>query len=151
MITEGAGPAVFPTAEPKAKSDKSIDEGQYKARESGTQALSGGMISEARDLAEMLVGHVDDLVPRLVRSAMRIGDHWIVGSVTEETGKCLYIRRSGPRAGRWSDAAGSPDDRGDLLELIRRVFDINRREAMDWARAYLDSETQVTCGPGGAS
>jgi hypothetical protein len=50
-------------------------------------------------------------------------------------GRSLYVRLSGPRAGKWTDAADGTH--GDLLDLIALNRGLDFRDALDEARAFL--------------
>ena len=50
-------------------------------------------------------------------------------------GRSLYVCLTGPRAGRWTDAATS--EHGDLLDLIAANRGLDLRAALDEATAFL--------------
>jgi hypothetical protein len=96
-------------------------------------------LPSAKELAHLLIERLDDLVPTLLPGARLNGGYWHAGNVAGEEGKSLYVYRSGARAGHWSDAAGGPQDFGDLLDLIRIVAcNGDGKRAMGWASSYLD-------------
>ena len=86
----------------------------------------------------MLAARVDDVVQAILPNARRCGAFLQVGSVAGEPGKSLFIHGSGPRAGRWEDAATG--EHGDLLDLAAAVTQSDLRGACDWARGFLGLE-----------
>ncbi len=82
-----------------------------------------------------LAMRVDVLVPDLLPAARRNGGYWSVGSLAGEPGGSLYVHRSGPRLGKWKDAATG--QHGDMLDLIQETQGGDLKAALDWADAWL--------------
>lgn len=68
-------------------------------------------------------------------SGRRQGRYWIVGDVFGTPGRSLYVRLTGTRAGKWTDAATG--EHGDLLDLIALNRSLDFRAALDEAREFL--------------
>ncbi|WP_375458568.1 toprim domain-containing protein [uncultured Enterovirga sp.] len=97
--------------------------------------------SPAADLARRLAERADDVCRRYLSNGRRSGRYWIVGDVQNNRGRSLYVRLTGPSAGRgaagkWADAATG--EHGDLLDLIRLSRGLaTLRETLDEARDVL--------------
>lgn len=89
----------------------------------------------AGEVARMLGERVDQLVLDLLPAGHREGDEWRCGSVSGEPGHSLGVHMVGPRSGVWADFAGG--DRGDALDLVRRVLELDVPDAIRWARTWL--------------
>lgn len=89
-----------------------------------------------RDLHDLLLARVDELVPELLPRARRVGDEWRAGSVQGERGDSLAVDR---RKGLWIDHNPSaPEPRkGNLLTLIQAGKGLSPEEARHWARQWL--------------
>ncbi|TCR94792.1 toprim domain-containing protein [Rhizobium sp. BK418] len=73
----------------------------------------------AADLADRLARHAEAVCRHYLSAGRRSGNYWIVGDTANNKGRSLYVRLTGARAGRWSDAATG--QYGDLLDLIRET------------------------------
>ncbi|ACP22494.1 conserved hypothetical protein (plasmid) [Sinorhizobium fredii NGR234] len=73
----------------------------------------------ASDLASRLAKHAEAVCRYYLSAGIRAGNYWIVGDVTNSKGRSLYVHLSGPRSGKWTDAATG--QHGDLLDLIREA------------------------------
>ena len=88
-----------------------------------------------REIVAQLTSNVAALCQHLLPNGRREGAEWRCGSVRGEPGQSLGIHLTGAKAGVWSDfAAGSS---GDLLDLIEAVLDIDKGEAVSWAKDWL--------------
>lgn len=95
----------------------------------------------ASDLAARLAHHAEAVCRTYLPGGRKEGRYWLIGDALGTPGRSLYVRLTGPDAGKgaagnWTDAATG--EYGDLLDLIR----LNRgfasiREAMMEARAFL--------------
>lgn len=95
----------------------------------------------AAALARHLAARAEDVCRRYLPNGRRAGCYWQVGDVHNTQGASLYVRLTGPvagkgAAGKWTDAATG--EHGDLLDLIRLSTGARSlTEAMDHARAAL--------------
>jgi hypothetical protein len=92
-------------------------------------------MARASDLARGLGEHAEAVCRHYLPSGCRQGRYWICGDVMGTPGHSLYVRLSGPRAGKWTDAAEGTH--GDLLDLIALNRGLDFRGALDEARAFL--------------
>lgn len=65
----------------------------------------------------------------------RSGHYWHCGNVQGKPGQSLYVHLSGPRAGKWTDAATG--EHGDLLDLIAQSRGLDFTGALKEARDFL--------------
>lgn len=70
------------------------------------------------DLAQLLAGRAEAVCRAYLPRGRRQGAWWTTGDVFDTPGRSLYVRLSGDRAGKWTDAATG--EHGDLLDLIAR-------------------------------
>jgi hypothetical protein len=95
----------------------------------------------AAELAGRLARDAEAVCRHYLSNGRRQGRYWLVGDVLNSPGRSLYVRLTGPSAGKgaagkWTDAATG--EHGDLLDLIRRNRVHDRlRDALDEARAFL--------------
>ncbi|KAA0693727.1 DNA primase [Neorhizobium sp. P12A] len=90
----------------------------------------------AEELADRLALVAEAVCRHYLSAGRRAGNYWIVGDVANNSGRSLYIRLTGPRAGRWTDAATG--QYGDLLDLIRESGGLNAfRDVAAEARHFL--------------
>ena len=90
----------------------------------------------ASELANRLARDAEAVCRHYHSAARRAGNYWIVGDTANSKGKSLYVHLSGPRAGRWADAATA--EYGDLLDLVRETCGlIDFRDVADEARRFL--------------
>jgi len=75
------------------------------------------MTGSASDLTDRLARHAEAVCRHYLSAGRRSGNYWIAGDTGNNKGRSLFVRLTGPRAGRWSDAATG--QYGDLLDLIR--------------------------------
>jgi hypothetical protein len=92
-------------------------------------------MARASDLARGLGAHAEAVCRHYLPSGCRQGRYWICGDVMGTPGRSLYVRLSGPRAGKWTDAAEGTH--GDLLDLIALNRGLDFRGALHEARAFL--------------
>jgi Toprim domain len=89
----------------------------------------------ASELSRLLAQRAEAVCRAYLPKGRRSGHYWIAGDVRGERGKSLYIKLSGERAGRWTDAATV--QHGDLLDLIRLNKELRDcREAIAEARKF---------------
>jgi hypothetical protein len=93
-------------------------------------------VVSASQLADRLACDAEAVCRHYLSAGHRAGNYWIVGDVANSKGKSLYVHLSGPRAGRWTDAATF--QYGDLLDLIRETCGlVDFRDVADEARRFL--------------
>ncbi|QFI69489.1 DUF7146 domain-containing protein [Sinorhizobium alkalisoli] len=105
----------------------------------------------ASDLADRLAHHAEAVCRHYLSAGRRAGNYWIVGDVANNNGRSLYVRLTGPRAGRWADSATG--QYGDLLDLVRETCGlVDFRDVADEARHFLtlSQPDPVSCRRGGA-
>jgi hypothetical protein len=93
-------------------------------------------MSRASDLARGLGTYAEAVCRHYLPSGRRQGRYWTCGDVMGTPGRSLYVRLSGPRAGKWADSAEG--SYGDLLDLIALNRGLDFRAAIDEARAFLN-------------
>lgn len=92
-------------------------------------------MGDAGQLARRLALEAEAVCRQFLPNGRRQGNYWQVGDVQGHRGRSLYVRLTGSRAGRWTDAAAA--QHGDLLDLIALNRNLSLREAMQEARAFL--------------
>ncbi|MDG4673679.1 toprim domain-containing protein [Shinella sp. 838] len=91
----------------------------------------------ASELANRLARDAEAVCRHYLSAGRRAGNYWIVGDTANSKGKSLYVHLSGPRAGRWADAATA--EYGDLLDLVRETCGlVDFRDVTDEARRFLN-------------
>jgi hypothetical protein len=91
----------------------------------------------ASQLADRLARDAEAVCRHYLSAGRRAGNYWIVGDVANSKGKSLYVHLSGPRKGRWTDAATA--QYGDLLDLVRETCGlVDFRDVADEARRFLN-------------
>jgi hypothetical protein len=104
----------------------------------------------ASKLSRRLRDEAEAVCRAYLPNGKRSGRYWIVGNVSGERGRSLFVKLWGERAGRWTDAATG--EHGDLLDLIR----INKNldscgQAMAEAREFLRDPARIRTVPSGAA
>ena len=95
------------------------------------------MDRQASRLAQRLASNAEAVCRYYLPNGKRSGRYWIVGNVSGEKGRSLYVNLAGDRAGRWTDAAvGLYGDLLDLIGLNRGHHDF--RETLEEARYFLN-------------
>ncbi|WP_349963139.1 toprim domain-containing protein [Rhizobium sp. ZPR3] len=90
----------------------------------------------ASDLADRLAQDAEAVCRHYLSAGRRAGNYWLVGDVGNNKGRSLYVHLSGPRAGRWTDAATGQS--GNLLDLVRETCGlVDFRDVADAARQFL--------------
>lgn len=89
-----------------------------------------------RDLHDLLLSRVDELVRELLPGARRVGREYRAGSVAGEKGDSLALD---PATGLWIDHNPSaPEPRqGNLLTLVQAAKGLSPEEARRWAARWL--------------
>ncbi|WP_194288242.1 DUF7146 domain-containing protein [Agrobacterium tumefaciens] len=91
----------------------------------------------ASELSDRLARDAEAVCRHYLSAGRRAGNYWIVGDVANSKGKSLYVHLTGPRAGRWADAATA--QYGDLLDLVRETCGlVDFRDVADEARRFLN-------------
>lgn len=94
-------------------------------------------MSSASELADRLARNAEAVCRHYLSAGRRAGNYWIVGDVANNKGKSLYVHLSGPRKGRWVDAATAQF--GDLLDLVRETCElVDFHDVADEARRFLN-------------
>ncbi|MBB2830393.1 UNVERIFIED_ORG: hypothetical protein GGD51_000494 [Rhizobium esperanzae] len=90
----------------------------------------------ASELASRLAQDAEAVCRHYLSAGWRAGNYWIVGDVENNKGRSLYVHLTGPRAGRWTDAATG--QYGDLLDLVRETCQlVDFRDIAEEARHFL--------------
>ncbi|WP_431691356.1 DUF7146 domain-containing protein [Rhizobium giardinii] len=90
----------------------------------------------ASELASRLARDTEAVCRHYLCAGRRAGNYWIVGDVANSKGRSLYVRLTGSRAGKWTDAATG--QYGDLLDLVREACGlVDFRDVADEARHFL--------------
>ncbi|TCU32586.1 DUF7146 domain-containing protein [Rhizobium azibense] len=93
-------------------------------------------MSSASELADRLARIAEAVCRHYLSAGRRAGNYWIVGDLANSKGRSLYVHLTGPRAGKWTDAATG--QHGNLLDLIRETCGlVNFRDVADEARHFL--------------
>ncbi len=93
-------------------------------------------MSSASELADRLAHHAEAVCRHYLSAGCRAGNYWIVGDIANSKGKSLYVHLTGPRKGRWTDAATA--QYGDLLDLVRETCGlVDFRDVADEVRRFL--------------
>ena len=99
------------------------------------------MSGSAAELAHRLAREAEAVCRHYLSNGRRQGRYWLVGDVRNSPGRSLFVRLTGPDAGRgaaghWLDAATG--QHGDLLDLIRLNRGLDRLgDTLGEARAFL--------------
>lgn len=93
-------------------------------------------MSFASDLSDRLARDAEAVCRHYLSAGRRCGNYWIVGDTDNNPGRSLYVHLTGPRAGRWADAATG--QYGDLLDLLRETCGLDDfPDVADEARQFL--------------
>lgn len=93
-------------------------------------------MSFASDLSDSLARDAEAVCRHYLSAGRRYGNYWIVGDTNNNQGRSLYVHLTGPRAGRWADAATG--QYGDLLDLLRETCGlVDFPDVADEARQFL--------------
>ncbi len=110
------------------------------------------MSGSAAELAHHLAREAEAVCRHYLSNGRRQGRYWLVGDVQNTPGRSLFVRLTGPDAGRgaagkWTDAATG--EHGDLLDLIRLNRGLDRLgDALGEARAFLGlRKPERACAP----
>lgn len=102
------------------------------------------MSYDTSELTRRLAHNAEAVCSHYLSNGHREGRYWLVGNVHNAPGRSMYVRLSGPEAGkgaagRWTDAASG--EHGDLLDVIRGVCGFTVfRDVADEARRFLGME-----------
>lgn len=106
----------------------------------------------ASDLADRLAQDAEAVCRHYLSAGRRASNYWIVGDVANSKGKSFYVHLSGPRKGKWADAATA--QYGDLLDLVRETCGlVDFRDVAEEARRFLNEPhpSRVSSQRAGAS
>src|SRR5690606_4612178 len=92
-------------------------------------------MNRAADLARRLGEQAEAVCRYYLPNGRRQGRYWLCGDVAGTPGRSLYVRLTGERAGKWTDAADGTH--GDLLDLIALNRGLDFRATLDKARSFL--------------
>jgi hypothetical protein len=92
-------------------------------------------MQNATEVARCLALQAEAVCRYYLLNGRRQGRYWLIGDVTGVPGRSLYVRLSGGRAGKWTDAATG--EHGDLIDLIALNRGLDFRGALDEARSFL--------------
>jgi Toprim domain len=96
---------------------------------------------DASDLAQRLARHAEAVCRHYLSAGRRQGRYWLVGDVRNTPGRSMFVRLTGPSAGKgaagkWTDAASA--EYGDLLDVIRESCGlVDFKDVVDEARSFL--------------
>ncbi len=94
------------------------------------------MATDITDLARRLAREAEPVCRHYLSNGRREGQYWHVGDIRNTPGRSLFVRLTGPAAGKWLDAATG--DHGDLLDIIRVACDLEDfRDILGEARRFL--------------
>ncbi|WP_168208282.1 toprim domain-containing protein [Agrobacterium sp. T29] len=100
----------------------------------------------ASELADRLSQNAEAVCRHYLSAGRRAGNYWVVGDVANSKGKSLYVHLSGPRKGKWVDAATA--QYGDLLDLVRESCGlVDFRDVADEARRFLNEPHPSPASP----
>ncbi len=103
-------------------------------------------MSAASELSRRLGDEAEAVCRAYLPNGKRSGRYWIVGNVSGERGRSLFVKLRGNGAGHWMDAASG--EYGDLLDLIRLSKNLrNCREAIAEAKAFLREPERIRRRP----
>ena len=100
---------------------------------------------DAHAISAALAARIDELARQLLPNGRRLGGTWRVGGLDGATGDSLAIALAGRKRGLWIDHATS--EKGDALDLVKGVFNYSMREAIEWARRWIDCGRGVAPAP----
>jgi hypothetical protein len=99
-------------------------------------------MSAASELSRLLAQQAEAVCRAYLPNGRRCGRYWIVGNVSGERGRSLFVKLCGDGAGHWMDAATA--EYGDLLDLIRLNKNLRGcREAIAEARKFLNEPGHI--------
>lgn len=102
----------------------------------------------ASDTAHALACSAEQVCRHYLSNGRRAGQYWIVGDVSNNPGRSLFVRLNGPECGpgargKWTDAASG--EHGDLLDLIRLTCNFALlSDAIEEARRFLSLPPPIT-------
>lgn len=90
----------------------------------------------AADVAGMLAVRIRPLCEQLLAAGKAKGNYWTCGGVDNAPGGSMWVHLSGPKAGKWQDAATG--EFGDALDLVAACTSRgDKKAAYRWACAWL--------------
>ncbi len=96
---------------------------------------------DASELAQRLGRQAEAVCKRYLSNGHRAGRYWVVGDAQNNPGRSMFVRLTGPdagkgAAGKWTDAATA--EHGDLLDIIRESCGlVDFKDVADEARSFL--------------
>lgn len=106
-------------------------------------------MNNAKEISMMLADRAEQVCMYLLPQGRKQGKRWLAGNVSGKSGKSLVVDLIGSKAGIWADFGeeGSSGDRGDLLELWRRVRGLSFIDAFDEAKSFLGIQVPERISP----
>lgn len=104
------------------------------------------MTADVSELASRLAEQAEAVCRHYLSNGRRVGNYWIAGDVHNAPGRSMFVRLTGPRAGKgaagkWTDAATG--EHGDLLDVIGASIGFaSFREVANEARRLLGDPRQ---------
>lgn len=93
---------------------------------------------KAHEIKRLLQERVDELVLHLFPQAKRGHGEYRIGNLLGEPGGSLSIATNGTtERGVWIDHANPTEDRGDILDLIQRAYNVGFPQALEWSCDWL--------------
>lgn len=90
------------------------------------------------EIKALLQDRIDDLVLDLFPQAKRGNGEYRIGNLLGEPGGSLAIASNGSsERGVWIDHANPGEDRGDVITLIQRAYNLTFPQALEWACDWL--------------
>jgi hypothetical protein len=93
------------------------------------------------ELERRLAREAEAVCRHYLSNGRRAGRYWVIGDARNTPGRSMFVRLTGPdagkgAAGKWTDA--SSGEHGDLLDVIRESCGLtNFRDVADEARSFL--------------
>ena len=97
------------------------------------------------DIAAQLAGQAETLCRHLLPNGRLDRAEWRCGSVQGEPGSSLGVHLKGAKVGVWADFATK--QRGDPLDLIEAVLNLDTADAVGWAKNWLGIDDGTASEP----
>jgi hypothetical protein len=89
-----------------------------------------------KELAPIMHQRAAEVIRHLLPNGKEYNGEWLIGSVGGEAGKSMRVRLEGDKAGVWLDY--DSNDKGDIIELWKRVRNLSFKDTMHEIHQYLD-------------